>query len=1151
MAARVGQRLKGSQMSLVVLHGNRLEALRDIVVAWLDRHPLSALEDEVVLVQSNGIAQWFRMALARPRQDGGLGIAAGVSVELPSRFLWRSYRRVLGEGAVLEESPYAKHRLTWRLMRLLPDLVGEPLMAPVARYLERDPDGRKLHAFAARVADLFDQYQVYRADWLQAWAAGRDALPDALRGEAQAVPEAARWQPLLWRSLQEDMTAAGKGWERVHRGAVHEAFLAAVAERRDRPPPGFPPRVVVFGLSSVPQQTLEALAALSAWSEVILAVLNPCQHFWSEIIEDRELLRAERRRQQIKPGMPALPDYADLHQYAHPLLAAWGKQGRDFIRLLDAFDDPSEYARRFAEAGARIDAFEAPQAGTVLGRVQGAVLDLEPRPNSPEALPAGDRSLQFAICHSAQREVEVLHDALLALFDEAHAAGQALKPSEVIVMVPDIEAYAPIVDAVFGQIPPSDPRHLPIAIADRTARRAEPLVRALEFLLRLPEARLPLSEVLDFLDLPLVARRLGLKPAQLPVLRAWIEGAGIRWGLDAGHRAQLGLGAAGEQNTWWFGLRRMLLGYLTGDAAAIDGIEPCPEVGGLEAEAVGALYTLLERLRHHLEVLSRPAPPPVWGERIRAVIGDFLAPKEDAELLLAERLSKSLSDWLDACEAASFTDAIDIAVAREAVLAGLDEVRLSQRFLGGGVMFATLMPMRAIPFEVVCLLGMNNGDYPRTRTPNDFDLMALPGRHRPGDRSRRDDDRYLFLEALLSARRRLLISWCGRSVRDNTARPPSVLVGQLRDYLDALFVAEDGKPASGALTIEHPLQPFSRSYAEGRFTSYRHEWLALHGEPQPVAALPSPERTEALTETDLGDLLNHPVRTFFQRRLGISLQQGADQTQDHEAFGLDALESYLATQSVVQAVLRTPGQPLDEALDAALSRLRRSGTLPLRRAAEGPAAAIRSDAAEVVGALRRHQARAPLLDPQPRIELALGDTRVELAAPALRREAERACLRLDWSPNPMLIIKERKSEIRLPKLVRYWPAHLLAQLGGDPVRTVIVAPGGSVGLRPVEAGKAREYLDALVEAWQVNLAGPLPLAPRTALAYLAAEERAAGRGRGAALAAYAGSPFNPTPGEQIDPHNARAYPDFESLIGAGFEAWVSLFAPIAQYAEEV
>src|SRR4051812_24491893 len=231
----------------MVLHGNRLEELRDVLVGWLRRTPLRPLEDEWVLVQSNGIAQWFRLALARSVEEGGLGIAAAVNVQLPGRFLWVAYRAVLGKDAVPPESPFDKSRLVWRLMRLLPSLTGEPGFAPLAAFLGADSDARKCHQLAERLADLYDQYQVYRADWLDDWAASRDVVRDA-RGGAPALGEADRWQAMLWRRLLDDVGPADADG---HRAAVHERFLRAIAGATERPG-ALPRRIVVFGMSSLP-----------------------------------------------------------------------------------------------------------------------------------------------------------------------------------------------------------------------------------------------------------------------------------------------------------------------------------------------------------------------------------------------------------------------------------------------------------------------------------------------------------------------------------------------------------------------------------------------------------------------------------------------------------------------------------------------------------------------------------------------------------------------------------------------------------------------------------------------------------------------------------------------------------------------------------
>ena len=757
------------QPGLMVIHGNRMEDLRELLTAWLARAPLRPLEDELMLVQSNGIAQWLKWALARPAGEGGLGISAAIDVQLPGRFLWAAYRSVLGREAVPTTSPFDKSRLSWRLLRLLPAHLHEADFAPLRDFLRDDPDERKRFQLAERVADLFDQYQVYRADWLTDWEHERYELRDDLRGAHTALPADQRWQARLWQLLLHDV-----GEERHnHRAAVHQAFLKRIASLTARPAT-LPRRIVVFGISSLPQQTLEALTALSRFSQVMLLVANPCRHYWADIIEDRELLKTSQRRHGLKPGLPDEPRYEDLHLHANPLLAAWGRQGRDYIRLLDAFDKPEGYRNQFAAWNRSIDLFADTDASTLLRQMQQAILDLEPLPADPAQRKPwrdNDGSLRFHVAHNPQREVEILHDQLLAMFENAAQRGEPLSPRDVIVMVPDIQTYAPHVQAVFGRLPPDDPRHLPFSVADQPSRGAVPLMVALEHLLSLPESRFAVSDLLDLLDVPALRARFDIDDNGLPTLRRWIEGAGIRWGLDREQKQSLELPGI-EQNTWRFGLRRMLLGYAVGDGETWHGIAPYGEVGGLDAALIGPLILLLDRLEQWWTRMREPATPNAWHERLQQLLIDFFDADDPSDSDRLTRLNDALDEWQQACAEADFTSPLPLNIVREHWLTAMDESRLSQRFMGGAVSFGTLMPMRAIPFRVVCLLGMNDGDYPRRQAPADFDLMAQPGHARPGDRSRREDDRYLFLEALASARDTLYVSWVGRNVRDNSVLPP-------------------------------------------------------------------------------------------------------------------------------------------------------------------------------------------------------------------------------------------------------------------------------------------------------------------------------------------------------------------------------------------
>ena len=763
--------------AFMVVQSNSLDELRSLVVSIMRRYPLAPLENEIALVQSNGIAQWLKLALASdPEEDdlGGCGIAAAIDVQLPGSFMWQLYRMVLGREEIPATSLLDKAPLTWRLMRLLPQVIDRPHFEPLQRFLTHDTDLRKRYQLSERLADLFDQYQVYRADWLEDWAEGRHQLRN-VRGEVKPLSPVSCWQAELWRALLEDVGEQGMAQSRA---GVHQRFIERI-NSLEHAPAGLPSRVIVFGISSLPAQVLEALAGLARFSQVLLCVHNPCRHHWADIVADKDLLRHQYKRQSRKTGMPVVLDPDALHQHAHPLLAAWGKQGRDYINLLDSYDDPNSYRAAFRDG--RIDLFSESQPQNLLNQLQDDILELRPLNETREFWPAvdleHDDSIRFHIAHSAQREVEILHDQLLARF----SANPDLRPRDVIVMVPDIDSYAPHIRAVFGQLDRNDPRFIPFTLADQGQRGRDPLLIAVEHLLKLPDSRFPVSEILDLLDVPALRARFGVQERDLPTLHRWIEGAGVRWGMNAEQRAGLGLPDELEQNSWHFGLRRMLLGYAVGSSNACAGIEPYDEIGGLDAALIGPLVALLDALELAHHELTQTAQPKVWGGRLQVLMQLFFKASNEHDDYLLTQLEELRETWLQTCDSVGLVDELPLTVVREAWLAGLDQGRLSQRFLAGAVNFCTLMPMRAIPFKLVCLLGMNDGDYPRAQPPLDFDLMGSD--YRPGDRSRREDDRYLLLEALLSARDQLYISWVGRSIRDNSERPASVLIGQLRDHL--------------------------------------------------------------------------------------------------------------------------------------------------------------------------------------------------------------------------------------------------------------------------------------------------------------------------------------------------------------------------------
>jgi exodeoxyribonuclease V gamma subunit len=1185
---------------LMLVHGNQPERLRDLMVQWISQHPLGPLEKEVILVQSNGIAQWLKLALAADPEDGGCGISAALDMSLPASFLWQVYRAVLGDSAVPAISPFDKTRLVWRLTRLLPELLELPGYAPLKRFMAHDGDQRKRFQLAQRVADLFDQYQVYRADWLAAWAAGEDVQIDA-RNKRTPLPDEYRWQAALWRALLKDVEAhapEGVDMSTAGRAAVHDEFMrrAAVLPEHERPP-GLPRRVIIFGISSLPRQAVEVLAALSRWTQVLMCVHNPCAHYWADIVADQDLIRAQRSRQQRRHGAPATIDEAQLHLHAQPLLAAWGKQGRDFIGLLDEYDSAEareRYTAQFTGIGQRIDLFESDDALTMLQQLQDDIRDLRPlretRELWPEVDASADHSIRFHVAHSPQREVEILHDQLLAAF----AADPTLRPRDVIVMVPDIEVYTPHIQAVFGLLDVDDPRHIPFSVADRGQRDFDPLIGALETLLALPQSRLTVSDVLDLLEVPALRARFGISTDDLPKLRSWISGANIRWGLHAEQRASLGLPQAGGEsapNSWAFGLRRMLLGYAAGDkAGAWNDIEPYAEIGGLDAALLGPLTRLVDALDETWQTLRKPATVEAWCERLRSLKSTFFAADDSEDAYTLERLDAALEAWRDACDEAALTGELPLSIVGDYWLSQFEGGGLTQRFFAGAVTFATLMPMRAIPFRIVCLLGMNDGDYPRNRMPLDFDLMRRD--YRPGDRSRREDDRYLFLEALLSAREHLHVSWVGRSVNDNTPRPPSVLVGQLRDHLKGgwrLEGATDVEPDAllDALTVDHRLQPFSADYFPARLGAsklftYAREWnqpasSALSGasvdmlESSNDAPLQPIERDEPLSVRELADFLKDPVKSFFRQRLRVAFETEDASSENHEPFEVDQLEAWQLQNELIRAQAAALERGDEDLLPAALDRLERmhrSGDLAAGGFGEVIADDLMEPMADLFERFRAELQRWPeRLDEQFELRVeggaGTGALSIEDWIGELRTGPDESRGRVFLDPGTL--IKDRK--YRGDRLIAYWVAHLAAQLAAGAVTTVIVSKVGSVEFAPLATGDARAHLLTLLRAWDEGTRRPLPLAVKTAFAWLRkrpgaldfmhARDFAGEAGESAEIAAalveardaarvtYEGA--GRQQGErETNAYLYRAYPDFSALAATGeFERLaVALLLPL-------
>jgi exodeoxyribonuclease V gamma subunit len=1037
---------------LTIHYSNRLEKLAEDF-ATLTRVPLaSPFSPEMVVVQSHGVARWLSLRVA-----DHCGVCANVDFNFPNAFAWILYRRVL--GGVPENSPFDPAILVWRILRRLPDLETKQAFPVVREYVGEDPLRR--YELAVRVAALFDQYLLYRPDWMPRWEAGKET----------------HWQAILWRELARS--------EAPHRAQLHAKLLEQLTHAEGDPEAlrQLPERVSFFGAPALPPSLLEMFQALGHHADVHLFLQNPCREYWGDIRTPGAIARHALED----------PNGAALLDVGNGLLASLGKQGRDFFDLLNGIGGARE-AENFVEPGER----------TLLAAIQSDILDLQDRA-PPLAIAADDCSVQVHACHSAMREVEVLHDQLLALF----SAEPHLEPADIVVMAPDIETYAPYIEAVFGT---ADLR-IPFSVSDRSAQHESTVAATFLALLDLAGSRYEASRVLGLLDEPAVRRRFSLTEADLDTAAHWTREAGIRWGIDGAHRARLGLPATRE-HTWRFGLDRLLLGYalpargerLFANVLSYDDIE------GSSGEILGRFASFAEAAMAVDTTLAHPRALAQWAGVLHTMLDAFFDPPD-------ERLHEleAVRDAIDALAAdarrADFGAAVPLAVMKTALRERLEVA--GRAFLSGGVTFCAMVPMRSLPFEVVCMIGMNDGAFPRIQRPVGFDLMA--DAFRKGDRSRRDDDRYLFLESLLCARSCVYMSHVGRNIRDDSIIPPSVLVSELLDYIAAHFTAEDGAPLRDQLVTVHPLQAFSARYftgAERRLFSYSKSareaaLIAGKGERQPQPFIRSklpPADVESRT-VDVESLIRffrNPVKYLLTERLHVRLETAAEEIEGREPFELDGLTAYGIKQRLLERRLRgeTAG-----ALDVERAR----GMLPHGRIGEVGFERQRSSVEAFFAAV---EARLPSRVESVELSIDLPNARVTGVL---------------GNVSPAGLIAYRPADVRANDRIAAWIRHLALNVAAPPgVEKTSCCIGQDRILTFASVADAAAILEKLVDLYFTGLERPLHFFPRTACVYA---ERGAIDGE--VKKEWEGS-YNTT-GECEDAYYRIAFRGIDDPLDAAFE----------------
>ncbi len=1178
-----------TEPGLSIHSSNRLEVLVEHLSGTLGAEPSPALAREVVIVQSRGMARWLTLRLADRS-----GLAAGLNMPFPGTFCRQLAEHLLDDEPEADRLPsseapslFDRELLTWRIFSQLRDAAApddsapdgntedlgdgnEPPAASPTTYLRHDPDQIKRYQLSVRLAGLFEGYQLFRPRMLLEWEALRPAAEVAGDGSAGTAHHAG-WQSRLWRSLTADVAGGERrtGGERMQHGARRCIRLLERLHRSQRSPAGLPRRLSVFGASTLPPIFLQVAAALARFIPVRIYVLSPTYHYWGELRSEREAARIRRRLEATPPtgGDDQLEEdhlegdhlEGDHLEEGHPLLAALGRQGRDFFNLLQETD---------AE-GAAWNELEMVDPGddSLLHRLQSDVLHLVDRggPDAPpRQLDAGDESLRVHACHSPMREMEVLRDQLLAAFE----ADPTLEPSDVLVMMPRIGDYSPYVEAAFGGAWKGTPA-LPFAIADREAGGERPAAETIPRLLDLVAGRVNPRAVLDLLDTSAIRRAFGIAAVEVPKLRRWVRDARIRWGMDGAQiaadlavPAPPGKGTSETDvaaNTWRAGLDRLLMGYATGAGGElVAGVAPHAGSTAGNAELLGRLAAFIDTLFAHLRGLRDPRPAGVWSKDLRAAIEDLHQPESEDEDGALELVLDALEELYQA-ESVAVEEPLSRQVVRAHLGRRLAAEGSGSGFLDGRITFCALKPMRAIPFKVICVAGLDEGAFPRRDPRHSFDLMASAPR--PGDRSLAEDDRYLFLETLLAAGDRLILTYQGRSQKDNRPRAPASVLSELLDYLDRAFVAGDGRTARELVVVEHRLHAFSPEYYtcdptgrrgdDQRLFSYSRENYLLAaggGRAERPAATPFVAGSDAGDDTDddarteleielpeLVELWVNPARHYCRKVLQLMLPEHR-RSDDAEPFDVDFLDRYRISQWLLER--RLEGLPTG---DAELELLRRQGELPLAGLGAAHYSRLVRRVDDFVATLPRRAPREPIM-----IE-ALG--RGFRLHGSLEELTDGGALRY------------RCTNLKPKDLVRAWVTHVAhaawqeSNTSDLPLITHLAGFDRAVRFGAVD--DAPGILDALVAGYRAGHRRPLPLFERASHAYVEAsrKQRSSGGDRSrtppedAARHAFEGGLF---PGDAGDPYVALCFRDRDAVAEDGFKRWAkALWVPLLEHAEEV
>ena len=1007
--------------------------------------PLSSpFRKEEFLVQSRGMSSWLKLQLADE-----LGVFANAQFRFPEETIWMILKGFVGKGP--EKNPFTKEGMAWKIFHLLPELMKsqESVFTQVARYLGSDGgegDANRSFRLCRQVATLYDSYLTYRPEMIMDWWAGK--LPDGLN----------RWQGVLWQHLREEFKA--------------ESLPELIKQMDSNTMPAdlelLPERLSVFGISTLPPIFLDILQAYGRFRQLHFYVLQPAPVMWGDIESEKDVEKWKNRavkRAREQSQKEITEDDLDV-EIGNPLIGSLGRTGRDFFNLL-VDRDAHDYPLKFRE----------PRGDSVLARLQRWTFEVFSRhPELRKPMLNGDESVVINSCHGPMREAEVLRDYLLRRF----ATDSSLRPKDIVVMMPDPEGYAPYIRATFEEMEKNMPNYFPFSIVDREPRQESYLVDCFFDLLEFFEGRATNRNVLDLIDSSVFRKKFELEDEDVETFRDWVKQCHVHWGLHGEHRNRFGSTSSNE-HTWRHALDRMAMGFCmrsNGDRLW-DKVLPFDEIEGENAVRLGKLYRIISGLIELEKKSAEPKPLSFWVNFLEDLTRKFF-PSDNDSLLDRRRVQDTIKELKEEYSKLSGDSEVPLQVIRYHLSNVLQVGSPQGQFLTSGITFCGLRPMRSVNAKIICLIGMNDGAFPRQTRKVGFDLS---GNRKPGDRSAREDDRYLFLETIWCAREHLYFSYVGQSIRQSQSIPPSVVINELLDSLDKLvdFGEANGKArkARDELVNIQTLHPFGQENFTGVKIARSYSFESLEAakalldpdeETQPFVSGEMSAPLDNLNELSMEELIyffENPSEAFLRKRLGMSLWDEDSPPDECEPFELGNLEKYVMKDRLLEIALKSDEDTDLRGLESA------KGSLP-------------------PGSLGEVWFNEAKRDVEEFIEMWKDELKGDHQEPVvIDQELDGVRLRGQLGP----FIKDRQILFRCVKetkgkdRIRTWLRHLfLSAFQEHGMETRFYSLNKKfISLQPLPSDSARGIISNLIRLYKRGMLEPLPFFPESSYAFASSQ----------------------------------------------------------------